>query len=314
MRRGKRVRVVAVAAGGLLAGGVLAGCGPENGTAGGDASPGAARTEEDGDRKGGGAGNGEAGAAGSTIAAAYRKTAEAGTADVTLITEVETGEEEAVLRGSGVIDLKRGTSDMVLKAPGARIEQRTVDGIVYQKRPAGQREQLPEGKTWMSYDLRKLGTQAGTGAQIADPAATLAYAKGITEKDVERIGEESLDGVPTTHYEVAVDVRSLVRNNELMGEALRETVGDTLPLHIWLDDEGRLRQQKMELDVAPSGAGEGRSARPDEVTVATTLKLGDFGTDVDVEPPPAADTVDMTGKAARQRDGKADRGAARTAG
>ncbi|WP_051722903.1 hypothetical protein [Streptomyces albus] len=300
MRTGKRVRIMAVAAGGLLVTGVLAGCGPEDGAAGGDGSPGAARTDGDGDRKSGGDGKGGTDGDGGTVAAAYQKTAEARTAEITLITEVETGEEDAVLRGSGVIDLKRGTSDMVLKAPGTRIEQRTVDGVVYQKRPAGQREQLPDGKTWMSYDLRKLGAQAGTGAQIADPASTLAYAKGITEKDVEKIGEETLDGVSTTHYEVAVDVRSLVRNNELMGEALEDTVGSTLPLHIWLDDEGRLRQQTMELDINASGAGGERSASPDEVSVATTLKLGEFGTEVDVEPPPAADTADMTDKAVRQ--------------
>ncbi|WP_327189210.1 hypothetical protein [Streptomyces xinghaiensis] len=300
MRTEKRVRITAVAAGGLLVTGLLAGCGPEDGAASPDASPGPARTDEDGDRKGGGEGDGAAGGDGGTVAAAYQRTAEARTAEITLVTEVGTGEEDAVMRGSGVIDLKSGTSEMVLKAPGARIEQRTVDGVVYQKPPAGQRQQLPDGRTWRSYDLRKLGAQAGTGAQIADPAAALAYAKGITEKDVEKIGEETLGSTATTHYEVDVDVRSLVRNNELMGEALRDTVGDTLPLHIWLDDEGRLRQQKMELDIDASAPGEGRSASPERVTVATTLKLGGFGTDVDVEPPPAADTADMTDEAARK--------------
>ncbi|NJP99498.1 LppX_LprAFG lipoprotein [Streptomyces zingiberis] len=293
----RRKRIAAAATSGVLAVGVLAGCGgttDDAGSAGEKSSSSTARAEDGDDGAGGKAGGDGAGA----VAAAYQKTAEAGTAKMSLVTEAEAGEQEVTMRGSGVIDLDKGNSEMTMDVGGSELEQRVVDGVVYQKPPAGQQDQLPEGKTWMSFDLERMGDQLGVDTQVSDPAAAFSYAKGISEKDVKKVGEETVDGTETTHYEVTVDVKTLAQGNEKMAKMLEERVGKTLPLDIWLDDEGRLRQQKMEIEVDTSNTG--ASQAPEEITVDTTLKFSDFGTDVDVKKPAAGDTADMTDKAARE--------------
>lgn len=277
-----RMRVVATAVAGGLVAVTLAGCGGDS--SGGEKSAG---------------GRGADGVEQSTraVQATHRKTADAKTAKITLATEIKGGGEQASADGAGVIDLVDGSSDITIAAEGQELKQRTVDGTLYQQPPPGAGSGLPKGKTWMKFDIEKLARSQGSGAagggQVSDPAASFTYTKGISDKEVKKVGPATIDGERTTHYKVTVDVDALARDNAQQAEQLKQQLGATLPLDIWLDDEGRLRQQKVELTVKPP---EGGTEGPGQVSVVTTLKLGDFGTDVDVSAPAAADTVDMTDK------------------
>lgn len=125
-----------------------------------------------------------------------------------------------------------------------------------------------------------------------DPARTAAYARAITDKDVTKVGTEEIDGANTTQYKVSVDVSKLPG-----GEQLSKQVGPTLPMQIWLDDEGRLRRQQIEMSVkAPVSASakpEG-SASPQQLKMSTVMEFSDFGTEVNAEAPPAGQVADMT--------------------
>lgn len=286
-RPNNRKRVVATAVAGGLVAVTLAGCGG-GGSDGGKKSAG---------------GGGPDGVKQSTraVQATHDKTTGAKTAKLTLATEVKGAGEQAAATGAGVVDLADGSSDVTLTSQGQELKQRTLDGMIYQQPPAGSGSGLPDGKSWMKIDLEKLAGQQGTGAgQVSDPAASFSYTKGISDKNVKKVGTATVDGAKTTHYRVTVDVDALAKDNTEQTRKLKEQLGATLPLDIWLDGDGRLRQQKMELTVKrPAGETEG----PAQVAVLTTLKLSNFGTDVNVTAPAAKDTVDVTAKLAEQGSG-----------
>ncbi|MFI9150342.1 hypothetical protein [Streptomyces sp. NPDC053367] len=224
------------------------------------------------------------------VRTAYDKTAEAETARMTMHVKAADGGRAVTLEGRGALDFEDGDSVMTVSAEGRRIEQRVIDQVLYQKAPG----LAPGGKPWIKIDLQKVGAQQNMGSgSIGDPAQSAAYARAITDKDVTELGKEKIDGVETTHYRVAVDLARLPN-----GAALREQLGRTLPMHLWLDDEGRIRRQQIDMTVPAQGAGDrpsGTSAAG-QAKVSTVMEYSDFGTDVDTEAPPARQTADMTGK------------------
>lgn len=96
-------------------------------------------------------------------------------------------------------------------------------------------------------------------------------------------------------------------------ERLRQRLGDSLPMHLWLEDRDRIRRQWFEVSL-DSGAARSNSGSQDrsrsqppsrkapEAKVRTTVEFSDFGAGVEVSPPPAEKTEDVTGKLARQTD------------
>ncbi|MGW3864138.1 DUF7537 family lipoprotein [Streptomyces sp. NPDC005047] len=289
--RGMRAGAIGTAA--VMASVVLAGCG-------GDSDP---QAEDTGKDKGasasasssasdGGSGEGGQGQDTKAVRAAYDKTAEAGSARMTIDMQLTAGEQRIATDGEGTLDLAEGNSVMTVTAQNKKIEQRVVDQVLYQKVPG----QNAGGKPWIKIDLKKVAQQQGLGSQqLGDPAQTAAYAKAITDKDVKKVGSEKVDGAETTHYQVSVDVAELPG-----GELMRQQLGPTLPMQVWLDDDGRLRRQQIDMTVkAPASA----SAKPDggsspkELKMSTVMNFSDFGTEVDAEAPPAAEVTDMTGQA-----------------
>ncbi|MFJ2261230.1 LppX_LprAFG lipoprotein [Streptomyces sp. NPDC087844] len=229
------------------------------------------------------------------VRAAHQKTTAADSAKMTLATEAAAAGKTVTVRGTGVMDLEDGDSTMTMTSQGQKIEQRVLDGVVYQKAPPEQRAQLqlPKGKTWMKIDPARLD---GAGGQVNDPAESFAYTKGVNDGDVTKVGTETIDGARTTHYRVKVAVKDLAKGDRAKADQLEKQLGtSTLPLEMWVDDEGRLRQETIELTLRPQ---EGEGQKDQTVTSTTTLKFTDFGTEADVEAPAAADTVDVTKKLA----------------
>ncbi|QIJ61070.1 hypothetical protein [Streptomyces sp. JB150] len=280
--RGRTSGAIVVAA--VVGSVVLTGCG------GGDA-------EAEGDGRSPSAGT-SAGAReqGTTeVRAAYDKTAEAESARMTIRMKLSADGKTITSDGEGVIDLAEGDSVMTVRAQDGTLEQRVVDQVLYQK-VTGQK--APGGKPWIKIDLKKAAAQQGLGnQQLGDPAQTAAYAKAITDKDVTKVGTEKIDGTSTTHYKVSVDVAELPG-----GEQMSKQLGPTLPMQVWLDDEGRLRRQQIDMTVdapASASAQPDNSAAPQRLKMSTVLQFSDFGTEVDAEAPPSGQVADMTDEALR---------------
>jgi hypothetical protein len=91
---------------------------------------------------------------------------------------------------------------------------------------------------------------------------------------VTRHMQESLDGVPVTHYGLSVDVAKLPAT--LPGRQQLTAAGlTTLPVDLWVDRQGR------PLKFAESLTVKGQH-------VATTISIGQYDAPVTITPPPAA--------------------------
>ncbi|MEU1003039.1 hypothetical protein [Streptomyces tibetensis] len=283
-RAGNGRRVCALGVAGVLAGTVLVGCGEEDS---GDGAQGTSAKPSAGARERGT----------QAVRSAYDRTAEEDTAKVKLRVRTSAQGASQTADGQGTVDLDDGDSVMTLTVQGQQIEQRVIDQILYQKPPKGQ---APGGKPWIKIDLGKVAGQQGAGdGSMSDPARSAAYAKAITDKDVTEKGQATINGVETTHYRVSVDVAGLPD-----GDSLRKQVGPTLPMDVWLDDEGRMRRQQLDMTVktpeATRRSSSGASSAPGKVTVRTVMDFTDFGTEVEADEPPAGQVTDMTGKALKQ--------------
>ncbi|MCS0599657.1 hypothetical protein NX794_00135 [Streptomyces sp. LP11] len=231
---------------------------------------------------------------------AYRRTTAAESARMTVSTEVTAEGRTLTADGKGVADLEDGTSKVTITSAGTTVEQRVLDGVVYQKPTGKQRGSVPGGKIWTKIDLARLAKQNRSGqSQVSDPAEPVRYLKGIDSDDVTRLGTQTLDGTRTTHYRVSVPVSALAQGDAGKAQELRRQLGkSSLPVELWLDDKGRLRQESVRLTLRPlkqRTPGKENTA----VTSTTMLRFTDFGTDVDVTAPPAKDTADVTDKVAK---------------
>ena len=239
------------------------------------------------------------------VAEAATKTADAGSARVSFngeMTGVPGGPFE--IRGEGEFEGQRGRvtfdmSDFAAASGGAfgSEMEMIMDGLViYMKFPSELAAQLPGGKPWLKMDLKEAGKELGIDFedlmqfQQADPTQSLRYLLGASD-DFEEVGSEEVRGVATTHYRGTVDLRKVA---ELAPEEVRTTyervialAGVTeLPFEVWVDEEGLARRMKYEQPL-PSGSGGQKS------TMALTMEMYDFGVQVDVEPPPSDQVIDM---------------------
>ncbi|NEE06335.1 hypothetical protein G3M58_07780 [Streptomyces sp. SID7499] len=288
-RAGNVRRVCALGVAGVLAGTVLVGCGDDGDS--GDGTRGTSAKSSAGAREQGTR----------AVRSAYDRTAEEDTAKVKLRVQTSARGASQTADGQGAVDLDDGDSVMTLTMEGQRIEQRVIDQVLYQKLPKGQ---APGGKPWIKIDLGKVAARQGAGDRsMSDPAQSAAYAKAITDQDVTKKGSATVNGVKTTHYRVSVDVAELPD-----GDTLRKQVGPTLPMDVWLDDEGRMRRQQIDMTVkgpqASQRSSSGASSAPEKVTVRTVMDFTDFGTEVEADAPPAGQVTDMTGKALEQGKGQ----------
>lgn len=283
-------RLALLGSAGLLGATALTGCG----------------SGDDGDQGSRSAGEDSAKSPAQVVQATNGKTSKAGSAQVKVVTTASSGGSSETVEGAGVMDFGDGKSRIELGQEGQRIEQRIVDKVLYQKPPKGSGG-LPAGKAWMKIDLKRLQDAGGSGGGgVSDPADSFAYTKSLSEKDVKKVGQEQVGGVKTTHYRVAVDVDKLAKGSPEQRKMLRQQLGDSLPMDLWIDGKGLTRRQQMVLSMTgEGGGGTSKASAGEKVKAKVVMDFSDFGTDVAVEAPEASDTVDMTSKVIKQGKQKA---------
>ncbi|NEB74646.1 hypothetical protein G3I40_05280 [Streptomyces sp. SID14478] len=237
------------------------------------------------------------------VQATNEKTTQAGSARVKMTSTVAAEGKSETVTGAGVMDFAQGTSQLTLGQAGKRLEQRVVDKTLYQKPPKGEGK-LPGGKTWIQIDLKKLAASGAAGSdQASDPADSFAYSKSLSRKDIKKIGKENVAGADTTHYRVTLDIDKLAQGDAQKAKKLRQQLGESVPVDLWIDDKGLTRRQQMEMTVkAPKS---GSSPAQSQGKLKTVMEFSDFGTDVNVSKPAASDTADMTDKLIQQGSQKA---------
>lgn len=191
---------------------------------------------------------------------------------MTMVGDVETAEELADVQ-----------AQMTMQIPDqGALELRIVDGDFYMR---GEGIPTEPGKPWGRIDLSDpTNPLAGFYKQLmsyTNPAEQVEMFRAVT--DLENKGQESVDGVDATHYEVNVDLRKALRLSGLYEDlgpkagAIASELPDEVTYDVWVATDTAL-MVRMSLDMAG---------------VDIDLHFSDWGQDVSVETPPASEVADF---------------------
>jgi hypothetical protein len=286
-------------AGSIVAGAALIACGGHGGTAG-PAAPSPAKV----------------------LDAAYATTTGSGTAKVDLTGQISTsvdGQPENVpINADGVLDFGHKSADLNESIAGAAkdvTETRYLDGMLYQRIPA-QADLLTGGKQWIAIDTNQVAASQGNSglssllaSAPSDPTQLLVYLTAV-EGQVTIVGPDTVDGVPTTHYDATIDLDKVATLNPGAASTTKrleqELGSNSLPVQLWVDQQNRLRKIGVDENIAhpvPGSTTSGGTATTGpngsessigSVCVAFTITLSDYGTPAHIVAPPANDTDNLT--------------------
>ncbi len=113
--------------------------------------------------------------------------------------------------------------------------------------------------------------------------------------EVEKVGDEDVRGVSTTHYRATIDFdkyplavpaanRAAVRKS--IDSLIKLTGTRTVPVDVWVDGDAVVRRFAQTTRMNVPGAG--------RMQMKQTIELYDFGTKVDVQAPPAREVQDLS--------------------
>lgn len=145
----------------------------------------------------------------------------------------------------GVVD-QTDSSDIDISATmtvaGMKMKMIKVDGAMYMQMAA-------TGKKWIKLPESQMAQFEGSTR--VDYAAQFAKAKDSIES-VEVVGQETVGGVPTSHYRIVLDADALAKMSGNSDQSYPVT-SDTFNYDVWLDDANRPRRITMSLTVEAGG-------------------------------------------------------------
>jgi hypothetical protein len=207
------------------------------------------------------------------ITAAARKTAAAGTEQLSLDASGTAGGQNLAVTGTGAFDTTHhvGTLDVDFSDAGIST---AIDAVLsgtdmYLKSPLFALV-LPTGKSWLKLDLSKAAAAKGLSLNTLlaqDPAQTLTSLQSL--RSATAVGSEVVDGIATTHYRARADAGSKPGTYD-----------------VWIGGDGYVHRLRSRI---VSGTGTTSAA------VTLTVDLSDFGRKVTVAVPPASQTVVSSG-------------------
>ena len=199
-----------------------------------------------------------------------------------------------------MVDFEKDISSFTMSLPMlGPVRVRQVGDDLYEKLPEPLRSEMPENKPWIKVDLADMagGPYGAGGTELKDGSPTsldgqLEYLRGVSDS-VEEIGMDPVRGVSTTHYRAEVDLADAAGGNEQTRQAfetLRDQTGaETIDLEMWVDADGRVRRSIMDVPMENLGAVPGS----DGARMKIEQEMYDFGDPVNVEAPPAEETIEM---------------------
>jgi hypothetical protein len=236
-----------------------------------------------------------------SIPGAAQKTLDAKTAKATVAVSLQGGpfEKPVQLTVDSAVDFTTGaasaTTDLtpVLPKTGlfagldGHVELREQDAVAYVR--SAFLDAIPglSGK-WAKVDLGAiLGRQVGStiGSLGSDGLAGALKALGLSDaSSVTTVGHETVDGVDTTHQRVMIDVAKALQgkvDNAQLQQFLQLLGNGTVPVDVWIDGSGLVRKESF-------------TAGANGLNATVNVSYRDIGAPVDVAPPPASDTIDLS--------------------
>jgi hypothetical protein len=219
---------------------------------------------------------------GNPLAAAADATARQATERVDLQARLDLssgplGQQSYSVGGSGAFDNKAGEGALRLSVTAAIGGSATLDEI-FRHRVIWVRSPLisallPKGKQWLRFDLAKEAQVLGLDFnELTGQTPSDALAKLHLQGRVTTIGKETVAGVATTHYRVALAPRK------------GGTGAHYKSVEAWVDNQGLVR--KVKLDFTTPGTSRGSAH------TVVAMVFSHFGAPVSVAPPPAGQVFD----------------------
>jgi outer membrane lipoprotein-sorting protein len=174
--------------------------------------------------------------------------------------------------------------------PVGAIQVVYVDKVVYMKSP--QLSQATGGKPWLKLDLGRQAQQSGFNldalmnqSQQVNPAE---QTKMLTaSKDVRKVGEETINGVKTTHYTGSITVAEAMgkldaKTRQQLQKVYQQVGAKKIFFDLWADGQQLPRKLTTKIDI-PQG------------NTSNTIIYEDYGSPVHVSAPPADQVGDFRG-------------------
>lgn len=212
----------------------------------------------------------------------------------------------------GVVDFANGHADLTATGQGSigkdfdEMRILVVGKVPYLKVSDALQAQHDIATPWLTVTAKQIGL--GSDDPISgltnffEPAGILealeAVTKGVTAtENVER------DGVNTTHYETNMKFSDFIEKAAEGDEAGKLAQGFleffsplSPPIDVWVDDAGRVVEFNLTMDLTPLirafdalDTETSTTLRAEKPVMTINLKLWDYGVDVNVEAPPAAE-------------------------
>jgi hypothetical protein len=238
-----------------------------------------------------------------TLAAASEKTLEEQSSKVSVSVSVGSSDgslSQGGYRAEGAFDYSSNKGHMSVdlgKLPVAagsdagRVNVVFDESVIYMKLPALQ-ESVPTSKPWVRIDVKEMQRQSGGTSQFnafgqADPSQYLQFLQGAGK--VEELGSETVRDVETTRYKAVVDLNEAVKKapaetRDMLTRAIRASGSKSVPVNAWIDSDGLLRRVRYSY---------GDSDQTGGMSSSITVDFYDFGTAVEVRPPPEDQVTDL---------------------
>lgn len=167
-------------------------------------------------------------------------------------------------------------------------------------------DELPEG--WLTFDAATAGVM-GITCVSAVPGATLGDDACLPPNDnthmlefmtsAEIIGPEDIDGEPTTHIRVGLDLVAMFSalssesgGDDGSGAVFGDVFGDEFFVDAWIDADGLTRRTSVDLAAMFGDLAEGFGANDSDVpSIAAVMDYYEYDADVVIEAPPAGEIV-----------------------
>jgi hypothetical protein len=144
---------------------------------------------------------------------------------------------------------------------------------------------LGTGDKWLKIDLSDPDSLFGMIGKATDPEVMFKAME--TPKKLELVGTEEVDGVETNHYRITLDPTQYLKAMEFPA-AMAEMLPKELVTEMWVDADNLPRKFTQTTEIAAMGGG-----KPTSSTTEGTYS--DFGTDVEIEAPPASEVTEQPG-------------------
>lgn len=186
------------------------------------------------------------------------------------------------------------TAHITLAGRSVQMQERLAGSSIYIHVPGA--SAVSAGKPWVKISIAGMAGGPGlTGVQggSADPSQFVDYLRA-TGSHITRVGTSTIRGVAATHYRAAIN---LDRYPKLASPAEQSTARHTiavleaalgshrLPVDVWLDHQGRVRQMRMMLAACLAGH---------RMSMAMTMDIYDYGPQTIPAAPAPSQVHDIT--------------------